>query len=129
MATTKKTTTKPTRKKPTTRSPAVASIIPRPDPSRKAAYRALVATITKARRTEARDFDALYEAIGEVIAHELFLDGGYRSVHAFVAKVVKAPLRSSRRLAGDAARRDRASAGWWMTRIRRPRHTFEHMDR
>jgi hypothetical protein len=71
-----------------------ATVAPRADPARRARYKALAKQIAEAQKSSARQFDALYEAIGEVIEHELFLDGGFRSVNDYINAVIKEPPRT-----------------------------------
>jgi hypothetical protein len=74
-----------------------ADVAPKPDPKRKARYAALAKSIKDARKDTLQNFDALYEAIAEVLDHELFLDAGYRSATQWIEEVVKEPARTVQR--------------------------------
>jgi hypothetical protein len=76
------------------RRSAVAAVVPRADPKRKARFEALSRVIADAKKSNAKQFDALYEAIGEVLERELFLEGGYRSSGDYIAKVLNEPART-----------------------------------
>jgi hypothetical protein len=71
-----------------------ADVAPKPDPKRKARYAALAKSIKASRKDTLSNFDALYEAIAEVLDHELFLDGGYRSASQWIEEVVREPTRT-----------------------------------
>lgn len=101
MATAKKTA--PKTKRPAAKTKRAApeakptrpeDVIPKPDPKRKARYAALAKDIKAARMDTLTNFDALYEAVAEVLDHELFLDGGYRSATQWIEAVVKEPVRT-----------------------------------
>lgn len=100
MATAKKSAKKAPTKRPAAKPTAPRAeakpeaVTPRADPTRKSRYKALAKQIADAQNSSARQFDALYEAIGEVIEHELFLDGGFRSVNDYITEVIKEPRRT-----------------------------------
>lgn len=100
MATAKKSAKKAPAKRPAAKPTAPRAeakpetVTPRADPTRKSRYKALAKQIADAQKSSARQFDALYEAIGEVIEHELFLDGGFRSVNDYITEVIKEPPRT-----------------------------------
>lgn len=68
------------------------------DPQRKARFDALLAQMKAARRHETSGFDAYWEAVGEIIASELYVAGGHETADAFFKAVVKEPKRTAMRL-------------------------------
>lgn len=80
----------------TAKKPAAKDVTPAPSPARKDRYAALAKVIAGAKKDSARRFDALCEAIGEVIESALYLDGGFRSVNEYIAKAVKEPAEEER---------------------------------
>lgn len=100
MATAKKSAKKSAPKSPAAKAAASSKpskpedVAPKADPKRKARYAALAKSIKAARKDTLSNFDALYEAIAEVLDHELFLDGGFRSASQWIEEVVKEPART-----------------------------------
>ncbi len=70
------------------------------DRAMKRRYDALVGAISRTTREGSSAFDERYEAIGEIIESDppLWVAGGYSTVQAFLAGVVKEPERSVRRM-------------------------------
>jgi hypothetical protein len=68
------------------------------DPAMLKRYRSLVADIDRGARDESLGFDRYWEAVGEVIDKELYVAGGFATAAAFVAAVVKEPLRTVKRM-------------------------------
>ena len=75
----------------------VAAIDPKIDPKRRARWQKLRALIEQKRREEALGWDAYWEAIGEVLAHDLWAAGDYESAEAFRKDVVREPKRTMMR--------------------------------
>jgi hypothetical protein len=68
------------------------------DPARRKRFEALVAELRQDKKKEASGFDAYWEAVAEVLDHQLYIDGGYETFEAFLADVVKVKKRTATRL-------------------------------
>ncbi len=70
------------------------------DRAMKRRYDALVAAIARTTRKGSSAFDERYEAIGEILDSDppLWVAGGYSTIPAFLAAVVREPERSVRRM-------------------------------
>jgi hypothetical protein len=84
-------------KKPVARPTKPEDVLPEADPKRKARYLGLAKEIEAARKDTLHGFDALYEAVAEVLDHELYLDAGYRSRTTWIEEVIKEPVRTVER--------------------------------
>jgi hypothetical protein len=67
------------------------------DPKRRARYQKLLDELTHAKRDEASGFDHYWEAVGEILDGELYVDGGYDTADAFIAAEIKEPRRTALR--------------------------------
>ena len=80
----------------TARKPPV-TIKVKVDPKRRARYQKLLAELYTSKRNEASGFDHYWEAVGEILDGELYVDGGYDTADAFIAAEVKEPRRTALR--------------------------------
>lgn len=83
----------------TTAAPAKStSVTVHVDPKRLTRFRALLTQMQQSRRDESVGFDAYWEAVGAILDHELYVDGGFETADAFLRAVVKEKRRTALRM-------------------------------
>jgi hypothetical protein len=76
------------------RKPSPSLVRVKVDRKRLDRWKALRAQLDARKREEAEGYDAYWEAVGEILDAQLYVDGGFETADAFVREVIKEPMRT-----------------------------------